>query len=604
MGMRWGHEVRAWFGALLCAAAAGASAQAPGTAPQKSHILVLRPAPKDLPESLLPRERQPDAAAADAAVAGAVAALRREAWPLASAERERRTRDSTVYRFEPGPEVGWLRLGPGNVDERALRTAGYRERDYLERPFRYERVMRLADRLLREAENNGYPFAEAGLDSVAVTPEGVRAVLRLDRYRFVALDSLRVLGNARVAPEFLRQYLDLREGRPYDEGAVRAMPARIRELAFLRQSAPPVVRFYGDKAVVGIYLEEVNANQFDFLLGVLPNSAITGRLALTGEANLQLVNTFALGERLGLAYRRLQAGTQELDLNLAFPYLPYLPVGAHLDFDLYLRDSTFLERGTDFGLRYAFGGADYLEGFWENGRYVLLDPDTASIRANRSLPENLDVAVNRYGIALQRERLDYRFNPRRGWRVWLKGSAGTREVLENARITAITDPAAPDFDYATLYDSVGGRVASFRLEGRAAGFVPIGARSTVMLGWEGGLLRGGTLLRNELFRLGGYRRLRGFDEESLFASHFHIATIEYRFLLATNSAVSLFADGAWLEERRLGENRRDTPIGFGAGLDFETGAGIFGLRYALGTQRGNPIAFREAKLHFGYVNRF
>jgi hemolysin activation/secretion protein len=177
-------------------------------------------------------------------------------------------------------------------------------------------------------------------------------------------------------------------------------------------------------------------------------------------------------------------------------------------------------------------------------------------------------------------------------------------VLENNVITAISDPGEPEFDYATLYDSISGSQASFQLSGKIGWFQPLGARSVVHVGWQGGLLQGGLLLQNELFRLGGYRRLRGFDEESIFANHFHIATIEYRFLLGQNSRFAIFGDLAWLEEQRLGLNRRDTPYGFGAGLDFETSAGIFGLSYALGSQRGNPIAFREAKIHFGYVNRF
>ncbi|MBI1192109.1 MAG: BamA/TamA family outer membrane protein [Bacteroidetes bacterium] len=538
--------------------------------------------------------------------------LRADGYLQARATITSQTSDTTHAELFLGPEMRWVTLHAGNVDEAFLRGAGFRERNFLDRPVRPDDVVVMTERLLRYAEDNGYPFAEVRLDSFVFTPPpsgegplGVEASLYMRPYRLIILDSIRLIGESiRLSPAYLRQYLGLREGMPYNESAVNAISSRIRELGFVRETQPPVVQFFADRAVIGLYLAEVNANQFDFLVGVLPNSAITGKLALTGEANLQLFNTLAIGEEIRLIYRRLQAGTQELDLNLVFPYLPYLPIGAHLDFDLYLRDSSFLERGTDFGLRYSFGGQDYLEGFLQNERYVLLNPDTASIRVTRALPPNLDVGVNRYGLAVQRERLDYRYNPRRGWTVYLRGSAGRREVLQNNAITAINDPGEPEFDYATLYDSISGSQASFQLSGKLGWFQPVGARSVFHAGWQGGLLRGGLLLQNELFRLGGYRRLRGFDEESIFANHFHIATIEYRFLLGQNSRFAIFGDLAWLEEQRLGVNRRDTPYGFGAGLDFETSAGIFGLSYALGSQRGNPIAFREAKIHFGYVNRF
>ncbi len=538
--------------------------------------------------------------------------LRADGFLQARATITSQTSDSTLAELFLGPEMRWVTLHAGNVDEAFLRGAGFRERNFLDRPVRPNDVVVMTERLLRYAEDHGYPFAELRLDSFVFADHetgegllGVSAGLYMNPYRLIILDSIRLIGESlKLSPAYLRQYLGLREGMPYNETAVNAISSRIRELGFVRETQPPVVQFFADRAVIGLYLEEVNANQFDFLVGVLPNSAITGKLALTGEANLQLFNTLAIGEEIRLIYRRLQAGTQELDLNLVFPYLPYLPLGAHLDFDLYLRDSSFLERGTDFGLRYSFGGQDYLEGFLQNERYVLLNPDTASIRVSRALPPNLDVGVNRYGLAVQRERLDYRYNPRRGWTVYLRGSAGRREVLLNNAITAISDPGEPEFDYATLYDSISGSQASFQLSGKLGWFQPVGARSVFHAGWQGGLLRGGLLLQNELFRLGGYRRLRGFDEESIFANHFHIATIEYRFLLGQNSRFAIFGDLAWLEEKRLGLNRRDTPYGFGAGLDFETSAGIFGLSYALGSQRGNPIAFREAKIHFGYVNRF
>ena len=48
----------------------------------------------------------------------------------------------------------------------------------------------------------------------------------------------------------------------------------------------------------------------------------------------------------------------------------------------------------------------------------------------------------------------------------------------------------------------------------------------------------------------------------------------------------------------------DTPYGFGVGTTFETGAGIFSISYAVGSQLDNPIDLRGAKVHFGFLNYF
>ena len=110
------------------------------------------------------------------------------------------------------------------------------------------------------------------------------------------------------------------------------------------------------------------------------------------------------------------------------------------------------------------------------------------------------------------------------------------------------------------------------------------------------------LFDNELFRIGGIKTIRGFDEESIFASSYIIGTLEYRFILDKNSSIYAFSDGGYYEKTNSTIN--DTPIGFGVGMNFQTGAGIFSINYAVGKQFDNPIDFRASKIHFGFVNFF
>ncbi|MFT7589183.1 MAG: outer membrane protein assembly factor BamA, partial [Limisphaerales bacterium] len=453
-------------------------------------------------------------------------------------------------------------------------------------------------------ENHGYPFAEIKLDSVQILDDQISASLNLSKHRFIRIDSIRVLGDVALSRSYLRAYLDLQEGQAYNEAAISAISNRIRELPFLRELKPPEILFNGDVASIGLFLEEVNASAFDFLIGVLPNSEITGKLTITGEGSLELRNAFGAGEGLALDFRQLQLGTKEFEVRVDYPYLPLLPFGAQFDFELYLRDSSYLDRRTDFGLTYLFGGNDIIKGYVENKRTVILSYDTAEILQSRSLPANLDVLTNRYGLEYRIERLDYRFNPRKGYALTFGGSGGTRKILTNESVLSLNDPTEPDFEFSSLYDSLDLKTASFTLDLGIDLFQPIGRQSVIHFGISGGWIYGGQLFTNELYRLGGARSLRGFDEESIFASLYQISTLEYRFLIGQNSLFYLFGDLAYLEEKSNEKNRVDWPFGFGAGMNFETGAGIFGLSYALGRQQGNPIEFRAAKIHFGYVNRF
>lgn len=127
-----------------------------------------------------------------------------------------------------------------------------------------------------------------------------------------------------------------------------------------------------------------------------------------------------------------------------------------------------------------------------------------------------------------------------------------------------------------------------------------------MLGNQSAYTFNENIFENELYRIGGLLVLRGFDEESIFTSAYAVNTFEYRILLEKNSYWYLFMDAAYYENNNVAAETfiSDTPLGFGTGISFQTNAGIFSINYALGKQFNNPIVFRAAKIHFGFVNYF
>ncbi len=129
--------------------------------------------------------------------------------------------------------------------------------------------------------------------------------------------------------------------------------------------------------------------------------------------------------------------------------------------------------------------------------------------------------------------------------------------------------------------------------------------NVLKLGLQGASVFGNSaLFNNELFRIGGLKTLRGFDEESIFASTYFIPTFEYRFLFAQNSNLLLFAEGAWYENNSNRKYVKDIPLSVGAGINFETKAGILTLNYAIGNQFGNGFDARSGKIHFGLTALF
>ena len=67
-------------------------------------------------------------------------------------------------------------------------------------------------------------------------------------------------------------------------------------------------------------------------------------------------------------------------------------------------------------------------------------------------------------------------------------------------------------------------------KGNVAWHIPLGKKGTVRIAGNGGSMVNEELFRNELFRIGGIKTMRGVDEASIFASSYAVGTVEYRFL--------------------------------------------------------------------------
>jgi hemolysin activation/secretion protein len=139
----------------------------------------------------------------------------------------------------------------------------------------------------------------------------------------------------------------------------------------------------------------------------------------------------------------------------------------------------------------------------------------------------------------------------------------------------------------------------------AARYIPVGGkRSTIKTAINAGMLQSGSIFRNELFQIGGYKLLRGFDEESQYLSHFLIGTTEFRYLVGQNSFFYALLDGGWGRNNSSYVKANYTYIGTGLGLAFETKAGIFNLAWAVGKRNDTQLNLRQSKIHFGFINYF
>ena len=535
--------------------------------------------------------------------------LQSQAYLSASLDSLSATGRDAKAQLYLGPAMRWVQLRT-NVAEYDgwLTAAGYRSKNFSDKPLRYDALLALERAVLEQAENSGYPFAQVGLDSIEVAADGgVSAVLQIEPKQFFTFKGIRINGDVQLPAAFLPNYLGLRAGSAYSRARVLRLREQLRTLLFIESTGNPSVTFAGQEATVNLFLQKKRASRFDFLIGLLPQpNSTSGKLLVTGSLSAAFQNALNLGEHFAVEFERLRPETQKLDVRAGVPYLFGTPFGVEGRLNIFRRDSTWVDAQSELGVQYLFTGSDYIKFFWENKSSTLQKVDTLTVLQTRRLPPNLDLRQNGFGLEVGLNRLDYRFNPRSGWAITVKTVAGFNTVQRNNQIQALRDADDPDFRFASLYDSIAGRVARYRLELRGEVFLPVMVRSTVRFGLRGGgIFSEKKVFANEQYRLGGTRLLRGFDEESLFATRFAVATAEFRLLIGPNSYLAAFGDYGYVENITNRTKGFLRPLGLGTGLNFETKAGIFGISVAVGRRDvGQGVDLRATKFHLGYVSLF
>lgn len=566
-----------------------------------------------LPKRWLKKEAEPQ---------GLTAATLQQYWPkqlarlhqlgyLAAELGPPRQLDSQAYVVPVilGPVYRLEQFALDSISPYQLAALGPKYWDLEGQAFSMEQISDLELALLEYAERHGYPFAQTHWQLDKIEGQNISAQLLLDQGPLIRLDSLDIRqkgkkkGPIPIRKGFLSRYLGLRKGDLYDERKIQTIRKRVAELPFLALSADPYILFEGNLAKPILFVQKKNASRFDVIFGVLPNdNAIppAPRFKFTGQVDIELLNPFGRGQQIAGKWQQFETGRSELNLVYSAPYIFKTPLGLEGDFSIYRRDSTYIDIISQLGLSYLFDGNQELTAFWKNSSTSVQQMDTLTVLQNRQLPSLVDSRQNMLGLDYHLRRVDYRWNPRRGFILGLTGSLGQKSIRPNSAILNLKDPADLDFDFGQLYDTASA-AAQYQIETDLQYYQPILGQLSVMGRYRMGYILGpAQKYDNELFRLGGQQLLRAFDEQSILSENYHLVSVEVRYILGQNSYTYLFGDLAQFEQA---SQQRNT-YAFGAGLALETPVGIFAISYALGNYWENAILFRNAKIHFGYLNRF
>jgi outer membrane protein assembly factor BamA len=505
-----------------------------------------------------------------------------------------------------GEQYKWKNIRIHKSDVLFFDNMGWNNQIFEGKWVDFEKLDEFKNKGIQYLENNGYPFAKFKLDSINLNNGAVEGNWMLEKGPRYKIDSITVSGNITISKYFLYQYLDLPPGGYYRKDKLEMISKRLSELPFLKEIQKWDITLLGTGATINLYLETKKSSQFNALVGLLPNNnQIGGKPLVTGEANIKLNNSIGGGETLGLNWQQLQVQSPRLNIIYQQPYIFKSKLGFDFNFDLLKKDSSFINLNWQIGLQYILSSQQSGRIFFQGTNTNLLTVDTNFIKITKQLPVYIDVSSKNIGFDYHLQSTNYRLNPRSGNEIYVMVSVGTRNFKKNNIIASLTkDYYGNSFDFKKLYDTLSAKSYLLKLKFQGSHYFPIAKKATIKSTIQMGIIQTENIFKNEAFQLGGYKMMRGFNEESIYASQYTVGTIEYRYLIGQNAYMFGFLDGSIIKNKSYTYGASNLYLGTGFGLSLETKAGILNLSYALGKSDKEPLSLRQSKIHFGFVSIF
>lgn len=359
------------------------------------------------------------------------------------------------------------------------------------------------------------------------------------------------------------------KGKTYDDKNLLLINSQLQNHPFIILEKPPQTLFTKDSTQIYLFTQKRKSNTFDGVLGF--GNDEKGKFTLNGTLNVNLRNMFNGFETINLYWQRNPNRGQTFDLHTDIPYLFKSNVGFRANMNIYRQDSTF-------------ANVKILPSIY----YQISSRQKIGLRGNFEVSSVID---SLYTIAKD-------FN-RKGIGLWYEYTKPTEVelFLHNTLIRAETD------FLNTTYDKDNQKSAQFRYFVFGEKNVQLSGNHYLNIKAESAsLITENNLSENEIFRIGGWNSLRGFNENSILGNFYAFAGAEYRYLINTHAFFDVFVQYAQINNKTISNNPKF--YSFGTGFNFFLPIGLMSFQISNGNQTGENFSFKNTKIHWGILTRF
>ncbi len=442
---------------------------------------------------------------------------------------------------------------------------------------------------LKYYSDNGNPFVKIVIKNINLYSDTVDQKyyadldLLLEKGEKSTIDEIVIRGNTKTKESVILRELRLQNGEKFSQQTLDDIPYRLNRLGFFDPVSAPEYYFNSEgKGVLAITVKEKQTNIFDGIIGYIPGATPDESGYFTGLVNISLRNLFGTGRAAAIRWQKLNRSSQELELKYMEPWVLGFPVNINLGLFQRKQDTTYVQRNLNFALEYLATETISASFTFATESVIPSDTDTLSLTvySSNSISTGLNFKI---------DTRDDPYSPTQGL-LFINSYTFSRKTIDGPK-NFIAPGMVTDIN-----------LQKFSLELKL--FYEPFTRQVIALGLNGRELQGTFFEQSDLFRLGGTNSLRGYREDQFLGSRVLWSNLEYRFLLTKRSFAFLFLDTGYylrkVDQSRNIPKSEGYKIGYGLGINLETGIGVIGVSFGLA--KGD--SFTDGKIHFGIVNQF
>ena len=429
---------------------------------------------------------------------------------------------------------------------------------------------------IHQVQQEGFYLASAEITQFELQIPECKVNIALDIHKGKQLfaDEILFSGSKTNKKEYLHTISGFREPMLVTHGSLQKLRANLLSSELFDEVSEPQVVYDSTQWGVLFHLQETDLNQFDGVLGYVPNEL--GKGQVVGDINISLWNVVRQGNGISLFYQRLKPETTRLELETSQHWFGRLPIGVGFLASFYQNDTTYQVRSFNFN------------GYYQVNPHLRLTSGIGQINSVASISPKL----------AQPEPSGEKRYVEAGFRV---STLNRPKVPTRGTLVAMTFGVSNKSVEMDTLRSFTQRYVKLD----AQFYIPLQSRSVVAFSMHGFYLLANQITENDMSRFGGANSLRGYSEEQFSGSQLLWGDIEYQLFTDPYSYLFVFgAVGGYYRPKLLTETTntfktRDFLYSFGFGVSYRTKIGRLKFSYAISPQKD----IGNGKVHLSIVTR-